>query len=195
MPRRFFIDLLRHGETENGPRYWGSTDVALSETGWTQMWAAVSGEQQWAAIYSSPLARCAMFAQRLGEQRGIPVHIDNRLRELHFGRWEGRSSLDLMEAEPQALLQFWEDPWKHGPPDGESVGQLHERVLEAWHEITQRRQPALVISHGGPLRMIRLHLHGWPPEQLLNVETPYATLMRAWLDAARLTYLFEAPDT
>jgi len=63
------IDLLRHGEPVGGRRYRGQTDDPLSEKGWQQMRAAVLDVQGWDVIYSSPLRRCAEFAQELSRRR------------------------------------------------------------------------------------------------------------------------------
>ncbi|MFZ0006897.1 MAG: histidine phosphatase family protein, partial [Steroidobacteraceae bacterium] len=64
------VHVLRHGETEGGARYWGRTDVALSARGWEQMRAAVAGHS-WERIVSSPLQRCAAFAEALAGERHI----------------------------------------------------------------------------------------------------------------------------
>jgi alpha-ribazole phosphatase len=65
------VHLLRHGETDGGTRYWGRTDVALSSKGWQQMRTAVAG-RAWDLIISSPLRRCAAFAEALAEKIGVP---------------------------------------------------------------------------------------------------------------------------
>ena len=59
------IDLLRHGEPRGGAKFRGHTDDPLSETGWTQMRAAVQGDSPWQVVVSSPLLRCAEFAAEL----------------------------------------------------------------------------------------------------------------------------------
>jgi len=57
------FDLIRHGEPEGGKRYRGTLDDPLSATGWPQMQAAVSEQDQWDAILTSPMARCRPFAE------------------------------------------------------------------------------------------------------------------------------------
>lgn len=83
------IDLLRHGETAGGSRYRGSIDDALTPLGWAAMRAALGEECGWNRIVSSPLRRCADFARDLARRHGLPLDIDARLREIHFGDWEG----------------------------------------------------------------------------------------------------------
>jgi broad specificity phosphatase PhoE len=62
------VFLLRHGLTVSYGCYCGSTDVALREEGWRQLWAAVDG-YAWQRILSSPLRRCADFAAARRRER------------------------------------------------------------------------------------------------------------------------------
>lgn len=172
------IDLLRHGETAGGARYRGVIDDPLTAAGWTQMWAAVDSDVRWEGVVSSPLARCAEFARALAKCRSLPLHIDARLRELDFGAWEGRTAAELMETEPDALTRFWQNPWNNGPPGGEPLGHLQSRVLAAWRDIVAQSRPVLVISHGGPIRVILCHVLGHPPEKFFETNVPHAVRRR-----------------
>ncbi|MDP2783353.1 MAG: histidine phosphatase family protein [Sulfurimicrobium sp.] len=172
------IHLLRHGETEGGPRYRGSTDDALTPRGWAQMWAAV-GEIGWDRIVASPLVRCAAFAQTLAERRGIPLEIDARLREMHFGAWEGRTAVEIMAQDADALTRFWQDPAAYPPPDGEPLLAFQARVLQAWREIVRAdaAQRVLLVSHGGPIRVVLCDIKQHPVERLLELEVAHAALL------------------
>ena len=121
------LDLLRHGETEIGG-FRGSLDDALTERGWTQLHAAVADRSGWDRIVSSPLQRCARFAQVLAEQRTLPLSFEADLQELHFGAWEGRSAAQLMETDETSLGLFWNDPYAFTPPEGESLTHFSARV-------------------------------------------------------------------
>ncbi|MGV8769605.1 histidine phosphatase family protein, partial [Pseudomonas aeruginosa] len=59
--------------------------------GWAQMRTAVEGGR-WDLLVSSPLQRCRAFAEELAQRQGIELELENDLRELHFGAWEGRSA-------------------------------------------------------------------------------------------------------
>jgi broad specificity phosphatase PhoE len=172
------IDLLRHGETEGGARYRGVTDDPLTTAGWEQMSVAIKDDVYWESIISSPLMRCADFARVLAQRRSLPLHIDERLREIDFGTWESRSAAELMETEPNALARFWQDPWNNRPPSGEPLPQMRSRVLAAWHEIIAKQRSVLLISHGGPIRVILCHLQGHPLDRLLEIDVPHAALHR-----------------
>ncbi|MGF1616102.1 MAG: histidine phosphatase family protein [Gammaproteobacteria bacterium] len=178
-PKPTVIDLLRHGEVEGGVRFRGSTDDPLSRQGWQQM-ERVVGSTVWHGIISSPLRRCADFAQAFAEQRGVPLHLEGRLREVHFGLWEGRTAAALMQAEPEALARFWQAPYAYPPPGAESLPRFERRVLDAWNDIIRGRagRRVLVITHGGVIRVILRRVRGLSPDHLLGIDVPHASLHR-----------------
>ena len=121
-----YLELLRHGETEQGGGLRGSLDDALTEQGWAQLRAAVHGAGPWDRLISSPLQRCARFAEEVAAAHGLPLHYEPGLQELHFGDWEGRSAAELMHSDAEALGQFWADPYAFTPPNGEPLLQFGE---------------------------------------------------------------------
>lgn len=174
------LDLLRHGETELGGGLRGSLDDALTATGWAQMRAAVLQQGPWDRLVSSPLQRCARFAEELGERLNLPMSLEKDLQELHFGAWEGQSAAALMETDAEGLGLFWADPYGFTPPDGEPVSDFSHRVLGAVARLHQAYagQHVLLISHGGVMRLLLAQARGLPREQLLNVEVGHGGLFR-----------------
>jgi len=173
------LDLLRHGDTGlTGFR--GSVDDPLTTQGWQQMRATVEQHGPWQAVVSSPLSRCAAFARKFSQDRELPLHLEPRLRELHFGLWEGRSAKDIWQTHAEALSNFWKDPYQNTPPHAEPLQQFEDRVLTAWQDIHQRfsGQGVLVITHAGVIRMLLTHLHGLPSTDLLHKAVPHASLHR-----------------
>ncbi|MEO4013134.1 alpha-ribazole phosphatase family protein [Pseudomonas rossensis] len=172
------LDLLRHGETELGGGLRGSLDDALTEKGWAQMRAAVVEQGPWDRLVSSPLRRCARFAEELSAQLGLPVQLDKDLQELHFGAWEGQSAAALMDTDAEALGLFWADPYSFTPPQGEPVVDFATRVLAAVERLqaAYAGERVLLISHGGVMRLLLAQARGLPREQLLNVEVGHGAL-------------------
>ena len=179
------LDLLRHGETELGGGLRGSLDDALTEKGWAQMREAVSGQGPWDRLVSSPLQRCARFAEELSTQRDLPVSLDRDLQELHFGAWEGRSAAALMETDAEALGLFWADPYGFTPPQGEPVSDFSARVLAAVMRLhaAHAGERVLLVSHGGVMRLLLAQARGLPREQLLNVEVGHGALFSLIVEA------------
>ncbi|GFM85033.1 alpha-ribazole-5'-phosphate phosphatase [Pseudomonas cichorii] len=173
------LDLLRHGETELGGGLRGSLDDALTATGWEQMREAVAQAGPWDRIYSSPLQRCARFAEELADKLALPLHLEPGLQELHFGDWEGHSAAQLMETDAEGLGLFWEDPYAFTPPNGERVVDFSARVLGAVQALQQRHagERVLLVSHGGVMRLLLAQARGLPREQLLQVVVGHGALL------------------
>ena len=166
-----FVALLRHGETQGGACFRGSTDDPLTPLGWEQMRAAAGGKS-WTRIVASPLKRCAEFAHELAASLAIPLELDERLQEMHFGAWEGRTAAELMESDGGALARFWRDPAIFSPPEAESLQAFQSRVLAAWRDLRRCAGGGrvLLVGHGGTIRTIVCDVLGHPPERLLELE-------------------------
>ncbi|KFE54594.1 alpha-ribazole phosphatase family protein [Pseudomonas syringae] len=182
------LDLLRHGETELGGGMRGSLDDALTDLGWAQMRAAVIEGGPWERIVSSPLQRCARFAEELAEQLALPLSLEPGLQELHFGDWEGHSAAQLMETDAEGLGLFWADPYSFTPPNGEPVLEFSTRVLAAVQRLQQAYagERVLLISHGGVMRLLLAQARGLPREQLLQVQVGHGALLAITVAAGGL---------
>ena len=179
MKANTYIDLLRHGETVGGNCFRGSTNDPLTELGWTQLWAVTDeNESCWDRIITSPLRRCADFAQSLGQKHSILTTRDERFQELHFGAWEGRSADELMKTDADALSQFWNDPVCNTPPQGESLLDFERRVLSGWEDILSANmgERILLVTHGGVIRLLLCHILQRPLQCLLEFEIGHATI-------------------
>lgn len=180
-----FFDLIRHGEPAGGPMFRGSQDDPLSDTGWQQVNAAITDDDRWDLVVTSPLVRCKAFARQLAQQRQLPVYEEPQLREIGFGDWEGRTSADIMAHTPDALTRFWSDPVNHPPPGGEAITAFSKRVADAWlhwqKEAAGKR--VLVVCHGGVIRMILAEVMGIPLKRSFSAITvPYACRSRIRVD-------------
>lgn len=178
---RTCIDLLRHGETRAGSVYLGRTDAPLSEHGFRQMAEALQNAPRYHAVLSSPLARCAVFAQDYAQRHGLPLHFDARFQEIDFGAWDGRSAAEIAVADAGALENFWRDPVVFTPPQAEPLLSFQARVLAAWQELPARYpdQRVLLVTHGGVMRIILCHLQQRPLTELLSLAVPHAALHQA----------------
>jgi len=168
------IDLIRHGELVGEPTYCGITNTKLSDHGWKQMDEACNKHQTWDVIVSSPLIRCLAFAKKLSKDLSIPLNVNPQWQEMNFGKWDGLTVKEIMAFNEKELGRFWKDPLRNPPPDGESLSDMKTRVLSAWRKIIDTKKDTLVITHGGPLRIINCHLEGRPVEALLEYDVPYA---------------------
>jgi alpha-ribazole phosphatase len=170
------IELLRHGDT--GQRsYRGQLDDALSELGWSQLRAAVEG-RAWDAIVSSSLQRCAAFARELSRARGVPLRIDARLAEYHFGAWQGVPIERIAEEQGDALARFWADPVNRPPPGAETFEAFRDRLCGALDDIAAQAagRRVLVVTHGGVIRLLRCRVERRSYGDMAGIEVPHASL-------------------
>ncbi len=174
------IDLLRHGEPVGGRRYRGQIDDPLSEKGWQQMRAAVLGRRDWDVLYSSPLKRCAEFAQELSGRLQLPLTTDERLKEIGFGDWEGRTPDEIRRDDPRRLENFWRNPIDNRPEGAETLASFQARVSAAWVEIgaAHAGQRVLIVGHAGITRMILSLVFGSPAERMFRIQVDNAGLTR-----------------
>ncbi|MFE9219530.1 bifunctional RNase H/acid phosphatase [Streptomyces lavendulae] len=177
--------LLRHGETALTPqkRFSGSggTDPELSPAGRRQAAAvaeALAARGTVQAVVSSPLRRCRETAQAVADRLGLPVAVEEGLRETDFGAWEGLTFAEVRERFPDDL-QAWLDSPKAAPTGGgESFTAVTRRVSAARDRLLSAHagRTVLLVTHVTPVKtLVRLAL-GAPPESLFKMELSAASL-------------------
>ncbi len=156
-----YIDVIRHGEPIGGRRYRGySVDDPLTEKGWSQMRAAVPAKPQWQQIVSSPLLRCREFGQELAEDLQIPITIEDSLKEIGFGDWEGKTPEEILAEDSEALNHFYQDPVNNRPDGAEPLESFSERVWDSYLKILaeHKGKHVLIIAHAGVARAITANI-------------------------------------
>ncbi|MFG3001090.1 bifunctional RNase H/acid phosphatase [Streptomyces sp. NPDC048340] len=177
--------LLRHGETALTPqkRFSGSggTDPELSPAGRRQAGAvagALAARGTVQAVVSSPLRRCRETAQAVADRLGLEVVVEEGLREVDFGAWEGLSFAEVRERFPDDL-QAWLDSPKAAPTGGgESFTAATRRISATRDRLLARYagRTVLLVTHVTPVKvLVRLAL-GAPPEALFRMELSAASL-------------------
>lgn len=158
--------LWRHGQTvfNAEQRIQGQADAELDATGLAQARIAASVLVGYApdAIVVSDLRRVTATVAPLAAATGLPVHTDPRLRERHFGAWQGLLLSEVRERYPDEHAR-----WRAGAnPIGcgiEDVGDMAERVALALGEIAGRYPDSTVVvgCHGASIRYGMAPLLGW----------------------------------
>ncbi len=187
------VDLLRHGETTLSHTLRGSTDDDLTELGWQQMQQSIfldqnSVQTQWDYVFSSPLKRCAQFAQSFSQQVRIPLMQDQRLQEIHFGDWEGISVQQIYTDSPELLANFWQYPTLFTPPNAEKYLDFQSRINQALYSIQQHMlasnsQTALVVTHGGVIKLLKCMALQQSLDDILKMTADLGQLNRFILDS------------
>jgi len=106
-------------------------------------------------IYASDLDRAVQTAQVIAGRHGLPVRVDQRLREMSFGDWEGLSYAEIRAGWPDGLNAWVNDSLSAAPPGGETLAEVAARMQSFLDDVIVRGGRAiLVVSHGGPLRVL-----------------------------------------
>jgi broad specificity phosphatase PhoE len=142
--------FLRHGETDWNAQdlSQGAVDIPLNETGLAQARSAslLLRGRGIRSIISSPLSRAKVTADIASAQLGLPVQIDDGLKEVAFG---------VMEGKP---MSEWFQPWVDGlltPEGAESFPTLTKRAVAAVNRSIARPPVVLVVAHGALFRALR----------------------------------------
>lgn len=169
------IDLLRHGECEGGHIFRGHNDVCLSARGLAQMRKSIAAAGPWSQVISSPLQRCRVFAEQLA---GVPLHYDERLREMSFGVWEGRPVEEVWRTDTDVIAAWSRDPTSATPAGGEPLTDVAARVTACFEQLIReyRGQHFLLVTHGGVIRVLLSQILGMPLSCAGRIHVPYAAL-------------------
>jgi alpha-ribazole phosphatase len=168
--------LIRHAEPDEDARgrCYGRLDVGLSPTGLAsaERLAESLRAVELDAVYVSPRLRAVQTAAALGGSRTI----DDRLRELDFGRFEGRTYDEIEREQPEFFRSWMETPTLVQFPGGESYAELRQRVAAAVDEIVAAndRRTVALVSHGGVIRAALAVALGLPDDRAFALDVGYA---------------------
>lgn len=150
--------LIRHGESVLGRarRYAGHRNTPMTPRGRTQIerLRARFDNLRPDLIFSSDLRRCRETAAILAP-RG-EIRVTDRLREIDFGAWEGRTADSCRRRDPDLFDRWMRTPERVRTPGGESLAQLWRRV-RTFATSLARRYPGRVlalVTHAGPIRVL-----------------------------------------
>ncbi|GLR86472.1 histidine phosphatase family protein [Bradyrhizobium iriomotense] len=164
------IYYLRHGETEWNAlgRLQGTRDIPLNARGRGQavqaagiladLFAREGRDRASLPYVSSPLGRARTTMELARGKLGLPIadySLDNRLREIGYGAWEGLTLPESEAADPHVYARRLVDKWRVAPADGETYADVQARMRE-WYD--QVRTDTVAVAHGGTARALMVTL-------------------------------------
>ena len=174
--------LIRHGETlwNTERRMQGQLDSPLTGRG---LWQARRlGERmkslEFAALYSSDLPRAWRTAECIAGETGHDIVADARLRERHFGIFEGMTRADMERRDPVVHARFMTRDPQFAVPGGESPVAFLARVRAALEDLAARHRgdTIAVVTHGLVLDSAYRIASGLPLQQTRPVPLVNASL-------------------
>lgn len=164
------IYFLRHGETEWNAlgRLQGTRDVPLNARGRGQAVHAAGvladlfkrdGKDRAALPYvSSPLGRARQTMELVRSKLELPLadySLDDRLREIGYGSWEGLTLAESEATDPEVYARRLADKWTVAPSGGETYAAVQLRMLD-WYE--SLLVDTVAVAHGGTCRALMVAL-------------------------------------
>lgn len=163
--------LTRHGQTvwNFEKRFQGQKGSPLTELGVKE--AEWLGDRlknvEFQAIYSSPLPRAYNTANTVKGDRDLRIIKDDRIKEMHFGDWEGQKAELISENHTEMFDNLWNNPVEYTSDNGETFQELYDRVIPAIEEIKDNHDGnVLIVAHGIVLAIIMLYVKGRPLKDL-----------------------------
>ena len=160
--------LLGHGDIDKQGCYIGSTDLSLSAKGRQQVKDIATSvvRKEIDAIFCSPMFRCRETSDLLG--LSCPCYTNDLLKEIDFGRWEGKSFAEITRDDADAVTEWATNPTHFYFPGGESMQHFYGRI-----ELIQKlleghdHKRVLLVTHGGIIRHLLCLYLGIPRDKYL----------------------------
>jgi probable phosphoglycerate mutase len=158
--------LLRHGQTtfSRDNAFCGGLDPELTPDGLEMAKAFARAYQAtpWRAVFSSPMKRTVATARETCAGTAAPLEIRDGLKEIQYGRWEGRNPEEVAAEFHDDYIRWSADPAWNAPTGGEMAVAIAHRALAVIEEIRSRFNDGhvLAVSHKATIRIVLCSLLG-----------------------------------
>lgn len=159
------LGLMRHAETawNREKRIQGQMDTPLTPEGMAQAgkWGRILKLYPWSRIIASDSERALKTAVAVNESLQVPVICDSRLREQDWGRWTGKTLIEIKKEAAQVLSDLKLSGWKFRAPGGESRYRVWRRSNAALRDAIDRwpGETILVVTHNGVIKCLVYRLY------------------------------------
>lgn len=161
------LHLLRHGQTpfsRDNVFCGAGLDPELTPDGqaMANAFAAAYKSTPWSAVYASPLRRTVATARPLCDVLGLKMELRDDLKEIHYGKWEGKTVEVVDREHHDDYIRWSADPAWNAPTGGEPAVAIARRTMQVIEEIKQRFSDGnvLIVSHKATIRIILCGLLG-----------------------------------
>lgn len=156
--------LVRHGQTTWNleKRTQGNKDSDLTPLGIKQAEILSHRLQniELDAIFCSPLKRAYLTAEIIAKKQNIEYTLDDRLREINFGLWEGLTEEEIIQNYPDNFKLWRDQPHMAEIPNGETIEIAQKRMIDFVNSniLESDKKSFLVVSHSVTIRLLLLHI-------------------------------------
>jgi broad specificity phosphatase PhoE len=175
------IYYIRHGETEWNAegKLQGAQDIPLNDLGRKQaanaggilagLFARDGRNEQSLPFVASPLGRARSTMELVRDALKLPPHdysIDDRLREIGYGHWEGSTLSQMQASDPDVFAARQADKWTVPPPGGETYASVQLRMRD-WYD--SLLGDTVAVAHGGTARALMVALGFETPDSAADL--------------------------
>ncbi len=192
--RRLF--LVRHAQSEFNEKgiFQGKLDSDLTPLGFVQarLLASSLSKEKIDRIISSPQRRAYKTALTVSDLLGVPLEVDERIREMSFGELEGKEFIAVAQEYGERIRRWLKNPIKNPLPTQESMKEFIERIESFLRDIESSKEESVcVVAHGGSLQALLCLSTGIGVENMwsLHMDNTGLTLLERDGDSFRLVYL------
>lgn len=152
--------LLRHGETvfSRSGGFCGDLDPELTPEGtaMAEAFCTAYRDTPWASVFASPMKRTLATAAPLCTALGIEPQRRDGLKEIAYGKWEGRTAEDVAQEFSDDYNHWMTEPAWNAPTGGETAIQIANRASTVITEIMERYETGnvLIVSHKATIRIL-----------------------------------------
>jgi broad specificity phosphatase PhoE len=156
------ILLIRHGQTESNSRgIYSLTNEDMNIRGYEQISSLSErlAHLHLETIYSSPLPRALNSAELIAKPHNLIIQIEDELREINLGSWEGIAKKKIKRLWPALCKQLMIDPGKIRVPNGEAFSEVIQRTEKFINKLIASHQNACIaiVTHEIIIKSIVIH--------------------------------------
>jgi len=175
------IYYIRHGETEWNAlgRLQGAQDIPLNDLGRRQsvgagriladLFARDGRSEASIPFVASPLGRARQTMELVRGTLSLPLSsyaIDDRLREIGYGQWEGSTLAEMQTQDPDLFARRQVEKWTLAPPGGETYVSVQARMTDWYRGLIA---DTVAVAHGGTARALMVALGLETPESAADL--------------------------
>lgn len=176
-----YLVLVRHGQSEwNALGLWtGQEDISLTEQGKAEARKAADHLRN-ITLHKAHTSSLSRTKQTLDEIKSALNHTDletvshKALDERHYGDYQTKNKWEIKEQIGDEAFTKLRRNWDHPVPNGETLKDVHARVLPYYEEHILEDLKAgkniIVAAHGNSLRALMKHLDEIDDEHVHELE-------------------------
>lgn len=178
--------FVRHAQAEGNlnREFHGWTDSGITELGHIQSEKTAQRLENTHidVLYSSSMKRTLQTAEYISKVKNLPIIRTDKLKEINGGDWEGIKFEELPNLWPEAYETWENKPHIHMMPNGETMEEFQNRLIEEVKYIinNNKGKTVCIVTHGTAIKALMCYFRKCSLEEMVNIP---------WYDNTAITVL------